>query len=348
MRIEGAWTALVTPLTADGQVDWAGFEKNLEFQISQGITGLVPAGTTAESPTLDWNEHNRVIDAALKRAEGKCGIIAGTGSNSTTETLESTKHAVDNGAEAVLLVDCYYNGPSSLELREQYHGVVARAFPNTVIVPYVIPGRTSTALLPEDLAILAAEFPNVRAVKEATGDLERMARTRSLVGRDFSVMSGDDDITFTMMSDAAIAANGVISVISNVAPAAIEQMTRKALSGDIAGAERIKNALAPLLGIVVVKVDNARVLPDGSRVTVNDRFRNPLPIKTLMAALGMPSGPCRRPLGKMTKAGVDVVRSAAKQVWDSNPEVLAPIGDFYGIDVAARLADDAAWAAVTY
>ena len=347
MRFEGAWTALVTPMTADGEADWAGLEKNIEFQAVQGITGLVPAGTTGESPSLNWGEHNRAIETALRLAKARLSVIAGTGSNSTAETLASTEHAVEHGAEAVLLVDCYYNGPSSLELREQYHGVIAREFPGVSVIPYVIPGRTGTALLPEDLVILANECPNVCAVKEATGDLERMARTRRLVGKSFSIMSGDDDITLRMMSDPAIAANGVISVISNVTPAAVEEMTRKALAGDMAGAAKLQDALAPLFGIVTVKVDNVRTMPDGSRVTVNDRFRNPSAIKTLMAALGMPSGPCRRPLGKMTKSGVDAVRAAAKQVWDENPEILAPVGCFYRVDLDVRLGDDSIWDALS-
>jgi len=343
MRFEGAWTAIVTPMTADGRVDWAGIEENIEFQISQGITGLVPSGTTGESPTLGWDEHNLVIETALRLAKGKCEVLAGTGSNSTSETFESTKHAAEHGAEAVLLVDCYYNGPSSLELREEYHGAVAREFPRVSIVPYVIPGRTGTALLPEDLAILAGECPNVHAVKEATGDLDRMAKTRALLGKEFAILSGDDDLTFRMMTDPMIAANGVISVVSNVAPAAVEQMTRKALAGDLAGAEKLMKALAPLFGVVTVKVDNERILPNSVKVTVNDRFRNPLAIKTLMSALGMPSGPCRRPLGKMTRTGVRIVRNALKQVLATNSEILTPIQKFYGVDIEARLADDDIW-----
>ena len=348
MRFEGAWTALVTPMAADGRVDWSGLEKNIEFQVSQGITGLVPAGTTGESPTLDWGEHNTTVEVALRLAKGKCGVIAGTGSNSTSETLDSTRYAARQGAEAVLLVDCYYNGPSSLELREEYHGAVARAFPDVAVVPYIIPGRTGTAMLVEDLAILADRHPNVRAVKEATGDLARMARTRALLGKDFSIFSGDDDLTFRMMTDSAIAANGVISVVSNVAPAAVGKMTCKALAGDISGAEKLMIALTPLFGIVTVKSDNERMLPDGTRAIVNDRFRNPLAIKSLMMALGMPSGPCRRPLGKMTASGVEIVRAAARNVWSANPEILAPVGEFYGVDIEARLADDMIWKALAY
>jgi 4-hydroxy-tetrahydrodipicolinate synthase len=155
MNFEGAWTALVTPMTSDGAIDWDGFEKNLAFQVDQGITGLVPTGTTGESPTLSWDEHNHVVERTLARSQGKCGVIAGTGSNSTQEAVESTEHAAEHGARAALLVDCYYNGPSSLELREEYYGVLAELFPEVSFVAYVIPGRSGTALGVEDLAILA-------------------------------------------------------------------------------------------------------------------------------------------------------------------------------------------------
>ncbi|MCX8052503.1 MAG: 4-hydroxy-tetrahydrodipicolinate synthase [Armatimonadetes bacterium] len=346
MRLKGAWTAIVTPFLPDMSVDWDGLEKNVEFQISQGIDGLVPTGTTGESPTLDWDEHNGVIDRVMALCKGRCGILAGTGSNSTQEAIESTRHAVASGAEAVLMIDCYYNGPSSQELRDEYYAVIAEQFPETVVVPYVLPGRTGTALAAEDLALLAARFPNVCAVKEATGDLERMALTRKLVGDEFSIMSGDDDITFKMMTDPSIRANGVISVASNVAPAAVRKMVDLAAKGDIEGAKTVMEAIAPLLGTVTVRVDNPRRMPSGETLIVNDRYRNPLPIKTLMAGLGMPSGMCRRPLGRMTRAGVEVVRAAARCVWESNPEVLAPIGEFFKVDVGARIADDEVWAAL--
>lgn len=344
MKMHGAWTAIVTPMNRDLSVDWDGLKKNVDFQIKQGITGVVPVGTTGESPTLDWEEHNLVIEKVAEQCKGKCGVLAGTGSNSTTEAIASTGHAVKSGVGAALVVDCYYNGPSSQELRDDYYAPVAEAFPNTTIVPYIIPGRTGTALLPEDMAILAAKYPNVSAVKEATGDLERMAYTRSLTGPDFSIMSGDDDLTYTMMTDPKIKADGVISVISNIAPAAVAEMVKLAAEGDVQGAEKIKNALAPLFSIVVVKTDNERTLPSGRKVIVNDRYRNPLPIKMLMAGLGLPSGPARRPLGKMSAAGIEVIRLAAKKVWENNPEILQPLEDFFGIDIAARLADDGVWA----
>ena len=348
MNFQGAWTALITPMTTDGGVDWQGLEKNLQFQADQGITGVVPTGTTGESPTLIWDEHNKVIERTLKQLAGKCQVIAGTGSNSTQEAVESTEHAAEHGAKAALLVDCYYNGPSSLELRNEYYGVLAELFPDVFFIPYVIPGRSGTALAVEDLVILAGEYPNINAVKEATGDLERMAKTRSLLGPEFFILSGDDDITYKMMTSPEIKAAGVISVVSNVVPAAVQKMVENIRSGDLATASALRDALSPLFGIVTVKVDSARTLPSGTTAVVQDRFRNPLAIKTLMSALGMPAGPGRQPLGKMTADGVNVVRDAARTVWENNPEILAPIGDFFGVDVEGRIAEDSVWAELSY
>jgi 4-hydroxy-tetrahydrodipicolinate synthase len=348
MNFEGAWTALVTPMTDGGNIDWEGFEKNLAFQIDQGISGLVPTGTTGESPTLSWDEHNNVVERTLARALGKCEVIAGTGSNSTREAVESTEHAAAHGARAALLVDCYYNGPSSLELREEYYGVLAERFPEVSFVAYVIPGRSGTSLGVEDLAVLAGRYPNFAAVKEATGDLARMARTRQLTGPNFNIISGDDDLTFKMLTDPSIAAQGVISVVSNIAPAAVREMVQKALSGDVDGACKIHQALSPLFGIVTVKAESERTLPGGNSLYVQDRFRNPLPVKCLMEALGMPAGPARRPLGRMSAEGVSVLRDAVKKMWKDNPEILAPIGSFYNVDIEARIMDDSCWANLSY
>ncbi len=244
------------------------------------------------------------------------------------------------------MVDCYYNGPSSQELRDEYYAVVADEFPDTTIVPYVIPGRTGTALTVEDMAILASKFPNINAVKESTGDFARLARTRKLLRPDFSIMSGDDDITCRMMTDPEIRADGVISVTANIAPAAVKKMVDAAASGDTRTAKAIGEILAPLFAVVTVKVDNERTLASGERVMVNDRYRNPLPVKTLMAGLGMPAGPCRRPLGAMSKRGVDEVRWAAHTVWHSCPEVFEPIARFYQVDIGARIEDDDIWNAL--
>jgi len=245
-------------------------------------------------------------------------------------------------------VDCYYNGPSSLELRQEYHARIAKACPQVDVIPYVIPGRTGCALSPEDVVILASEFPNVRAVKEATGDLERMKLTRKLAGSAFSILSGDDDLTFTMMTDPAISASGVISVMSNVAPAAVTAMAKACLKGETAKAQGLRDALAPLFGIVTVSVQQERQMPDGTTRQVKDKFRNPAAVKTLMNGLGMPAGTMRPPMGRMTAKGVQVVRAAAQTVWRNHPEILQPVAEAYGVDIPARLADDSLWAALSY
>ncbi len=336
-RFEGCWTAVVTPFDRKGEVDYEGLEKNVRFLIENG-SNLVPTGTTGESPTLDWREHDRVITKTVKLAKGKAFVIAGTGSNSTKEAFRGTKHAVEVGAQGVLLVDCYYNGPSSLELRTQYYEVIAKAFRKTFIVPYVIPGRTGTKLEVEDLAILHRKYKNVRSVKEATGDLERMAKTRSLCGEDFDILSGDDDKTFEMMTRHDIRASGVISVMSNIVPGPINAMVMSILKGDMERADYLKKVLDPLFKVVTVNTIESY---EGFEVPC--KFRNPVAIKTMMKGLGMPAGPCRPPLGKMTPKGVEVVRNALKTVYEKDKEILRPIEDFYKVKIEDRLTNDRYW-----
>ena len=341
--LKGCFTALVTPFTGDHKLDRAGLEKLLEFQIASGIDGLLAVGTTGESPTLDWKEHNDVTRLVCEGTQGRCKAIAGTGSNSTRETLEGTAHAAKFGADAVLLVDPYYNGPSSLEIRREYVAPVAERFPEIDLIPYVIPGRTGTQLLPEDLAILYRRYPNVRTVKEATGNLENMARTRTCCGGDYTILSGDDDKTLEMITSDAIRASGVISVASNIAPKALTNFTRLLLAGKRAEAEALLKGLKPLFGLVTVKTEEET--PYGA---VTCRARNPLAAKTLMNILGMPAGPCRQPLGKMTKKGVQVVLEAARTVQKTAPEIFAPVAEFFGVDIQRRLADEANWKGLCY
>lgn len=336
-RFEGCWTAMVTPFNRKGEIDFEGLEKNIQFQIENGAN-LVPTGTTGESPTLDWREHDRVITRTVKIAKKKAFVIAGTGSNSTKEALRGTKHAYEVGAEAVLLVDCYYNGPSTLELRTQYYELIAKAFRRIFIVPYIIPGRTGTKLEVEDLAILHRKFKNVRAVKEATGDLERMAKTRTICGDDFDILSGDDDKTFDMMTREDIRASGVISVMSNIVPGAINEMVRAILCGDMGRASRLRDILDPLFKVVTVNTIESY---EGFEVPC--KFRNPVPIKTIMRGLGIPAGPCRPPLGRMTQKGIEIVRSAIKEVYERDKTVLQPIQDFYKVNIEERLSHDKYW-----
>lgn len=336
-RFEGCWTAMITPFDRKGEIDFEGLEKNVLFQIQQGAN-LVPTGTTGESPTLDWREHDRVITKTAKIAKNRAFVMAGTGSNSTREAIRGTKHAVEVGAQAVLLVDCYYNGPSSLELRREYYGIIAKAFRKTFVTPYVVPGRTGTKLEVEDLAILHRKFKTVRSVKEATGDLERMAKTRTLLGEDFDILSGDDDKTFEMMTRNDIRASGVVSVMSNIVPGPINEMVRATLNGDMEKANRLREVLDLLFKVVTVNTIESY---EGFEVPA--KFRNPVGIKTMMKGLGMPSGPCRPPLGKMTPKGIEIVRTALKQVYERDKEGLMPIQDFFKVNIEERLSNDRYW-----
>ncbi len=340
----GSYTALITPFISNGmEIDRAGLEKLVTFQVESGISGILAVGTTGESPTLSWDEHDAVIEMAARLTRGRCLCIAGAGSNNTAEALAATRHARDQGVDAVLLVDPYYNGPSSLEIRREYVAPIAREFPALDIIPYIIPGRTGAQLLPEDLALLNKACPNVASVKEATGNLDNMRRTRKCCGPDFMIFSGDDALTFDMMTDPAIQAAGVISVISNIAPRAVTRMVSLLQQGALQEAQALRDALSPLFDLVTVKT--VEHTPYGD---VACRARNPLAVKTLMAVLGMPSGPCRRPLGKMTRKGLDTVLGVARKVWHSNPEILQPIGDFFGVNVGRRLEDERSHATFVY
>ncbi len=327
----GCYTATITPFAGEA-VDWKGLDRLVEFQIQSGVTGVLAVGTTGESPILSWDEHNEVTERIARQCRGKCLCIAGTGSNNPKETLDGTRHAVDYGAQAVLLVDPYYNGPSSLEIRREYVAPVARAFPSIDIIPYVIPGRTGTQLLPEDLGILFRDYPNVNTVKEATGAIENMRRTRDCCGPDFNILSGDDPMTVEMMTDPKVKAAGVISVASNVAPGATTEMVSLLLAGRAAEAKALADKLAPLFNLVTVKTTEKT--PYGEVVC---RARNPLAYKTLMAILGMPSGGCKPPLGKMTRNGLNKVLEAARTVLLTAPEILKPIEDFFGVNIEERL-----------
>jgi len=330
-------------MTKINEVDYEGLHRLVEFQIKEGVNGILAVGTTGESPTLDWNEHNKVTERIHEYAAGRCLTIAGTGSNSTQEAIEGTAHAQHVGIRCVLLVDPYYNGPSSLEIRREYIDPVARKFPDIQVIPYVIPGRTGTQLLPQDLAMLHQQYKNVTVVKEATGNLDNMRLTRKLCGPSFTILSGDDDKTFTMMTTPEIAASGVISVISNIAPRAVRDIAQYILDGKTEEARNLQDALQPLFDIVTVKTTE-----DTPFGPVTCKARNPLACKTLMNVLGMPSGPCRRPLGKMTRNGLEVVVANARRIYEKDPEILAPIEDFFDVSLQERLYNERFWQGLTY
>jgi 4-hydroxy-tetrahydrodipicolinate synthase len=305
-------------------------------------------GSTGESATVTHEEHSLVIQKTVEYAKGRVKVMAGTGSNSTEEALYETKKAVESGVDVCLLVDCYYNKPSSMELRKEYYEVVLKKFPKMDFISYAIPGRSVTVILPEDLALLRSQFANLVGVKEATGDLERMRRTRDITDENFSIISGDDPITLQMMSDPLIKSCGVVSVISNIAPNAVEELTQLILKGKIEEARKIDKALMPLFNEVGVKTVEKIKLPNGETAEVTQKFPNPVPVKTMMAGLGMQSGLCKRPLGRLTKQGVQKVRDALKEVWKNNPKALEPIEGFYDVSIADRLEDDKNWSKLSY
>jgi 4-hydroxy-tetrahydrodipicolinate synthase len=339
----GCYTASVTPMQKNYEVDFEGLRALVNFQISQGVSGILAVGTTGESPTLTWGEHNLVIEKIHEYSGSRALTIAGTGSNCTRESIKGTEHAFDVGVKAILLVDPYYNGPSSLEIRREYVAPISERFPDLQIIPYVIPGRSGTQLLPQDLATLHSKYRNVNAVKEATGNFENMKLTRKFCGEKFHILSGDDDKTFNMMVDKDIKASGVVSVASNVAPEAVQNMTTLILDGKVKKAAKLLDALKPLFQIVTVKT-----MEETRFGEVLVKARNPLPIKSLMNVLGMPAGSPRQPLGRMTKKGFKVVLEAGREVYEKNPEILEPIESFFDVDLSKRLYKEKFWKDLTY
>ncbi|MGB5810923.1 MAG: 4-hydroxy-tetrahydrodipicolinate synthase [Polyangiales bacterium] len=346
-RPHGVWTALATPFSPDRQVDHDAFRRLIEFQLDEGVDGVVPCGTTGESPTLSWQEHDAVIDTAVQAVEGRAGVLAGTGSNNTKEAIRGTARAKKAGATAALLVDCYYNGPSSLELRTEYYEQILDQVPDIPIVPYIIPGRSGCALSAADLAVLHLNHPQrVPTVKEATGDLERMRLDRQLAGPALSILSGDDDMTLAMMRDPAVRACGVVSVMANLVPGSLRGMVRAQDADDLEEADRLAEALSPILQLVTCSVTSVRTLPNGQTAETTDKFRNPVPLKTMMAGLGMLSATTRPPLGHMNADGVAQCRDALQQVHASDPGILGPIEDAFDVRIGQRLGDDTLWSAL--
>lgn len=343
---EGVLTALITPFGQNGKMAVSKFhlERNIEFQIQAGVFGIVPAGTTGETPTFEWHEQMRFIRELTTYVRKRLFVLAGTGSNSTAEAQHHSRLAVGHyGADGALVVDCYYNKPASDQLLRYYHIPVAlevfEANPEAIYVPYIIPGRTCCQLEPGDLALLAKQCSNVVGVKEATGNLENMALTRQLLGSDFAIMSGDDGLTAQMMLSNAVRGNGVISVMSNIVPKAIVDMVAAFARNDVIRGQELNVQLKPLFDLVMIKAKIATQVGD-STVEREVKYPNPCSIKTMMAILGMDSGLMRPPLGPMAPSGVAIVRQALRQVWNNNPELLAPIEAHYKVDIAARLVDD--------
>ena len=266
----GAMTAMITPFR-DGKLDEGRLREQIEHQIAGGIDGLVPVGTTGESPTLNFDEHERVIELTVKFARGRVPVIAGTGGNATTEALELHQYARDAGATACLSVNPYYNKPTQ-EGMYRHFMTLAEKVPLPVVL-YNIPGRTGVTMSPQTVARLRNANPQIFvAIKEATGSLDQASEIRSLC--DMTILSGDDSLTLPLMS---IGAAGVISVLSNLLPAEINGMVKLAMEGNFRDASAIHHRLFPLMRAMFL---------DG----------NPVGIKFAMKTAGRDSGELRLPL----------------------------------------------------
>ena len=268
--MEGAFTALVTPFTADGTaVDFEALKALVEFQIAGGINGIVPCGTTGECPTLSHEEHEQVIDTVVKTAAGRVPVIAGTGSNCTAEALRLTRSAKDSGADAALIVNPYYNKPGQRGLFEHFKAICAVGLP---IVLYNIPSRTGITMSPQTVADLYNQFPEIVAIKEATGSLDQASAIAGLC--DITILSGDDSLTLPLFS---VGAKGVISVASNVSPPKVLAITDNALKGDYAAAREAHHHLFKLCRAMFLEA-------------------NPQPVKAGMAMMGLCTSAVRLPL----------------------------------------------------
>lgn len=287
---EGVHTALVTPFT-DGNVDEACLRALIDRQFENGVTGVVPVGTTGESPTLTHDEHRRVIELTVEQAAGRGLVMAGTGSNSTREAINLTQAAEKAGANACLLVSPYYNKPSQRGLFEHFKAIAeSTALP---LVLYSISGRTGREIGIDTIVRLQEACPNILAAKEAEGSVDRVGQLVADCGDDFEVLSGDDSLTLPFMSVGAV---GVISVASNLIPAQMAALVKAALDNDYAAAREIHHRYVALFS-AFLKLDT-----------------NPVPIKTAMALAGLCKVDLRRPLLSMEDDSVASLKSTLESL----------------------------------
>lgn len=240
VQIKGSITALITPM-ADGHVDEKAFRKLIDWQIREGTSGIVPVGTTGESPTLTENEHKLIVEVAVEQSDRRVPVIAGTGSNSTQEALGYTRHAKDAGADAALIVVPYYNKPTQEGIYAHFRSI-ADAIEIPILV-YNVPGRTVANITPETLARLARDCPNIIGTKDATADLTRPSKQRLLSGHEFIQLSGEDG---TALGFNAHGGTGCISVTANVAPRLCAEFQNATLAGDYIRALQLQDRLMPL------------------------------------------------------------------------------------------------------
>lgn len=283
----GAWTALVTPMNADGEVNYADLRRLVEYQIAGGIDGILSVGTSGESPTLSHSEHLEVIAKTIEFAAGRVPVLAGTGANSTHEAVTLTREAEKLGAQAFLHVAPYYNKPNQ-EGVFRHFAAVAEATDKPIML-YSIPGRCGIEIAAETVIRLRKTFPNIVGIKEAGGSCDKVSQLVRALDPEFVVTSGDDSLTLPFM---AVGAKGIISVASNRLPRQVTQMVAKMRAGDIAGALTLHNAMADLFKKFFIEP-------------------NPVPAKFALARAGIISSPAvRLPLVEISETNGAILAAA--------------------------------------
>ncbi len=277
MLFSGAMTALVTPFK-NGAVDEEAYRALIEWQIAEGIHGLVPCGTTGESATLTHEEHERVIGICIEQAAGRVPVLAGAGSNNTQEAIRLARFAKTAGADGALLITPYYNKPTQEGLYRHFRAIAEAV--DMPLVPYNVPGRTGCNLLPATLGRLAHDCPNIVGIKEATGDLHQGSQTIAACPEGFSVLSGDDFTALPLMS---IGGSGVISVTSNIMPGAMSRLCNLFKQDELTEAARLHHQLYSLHQAMFVE-------------------SNPIPVKTALALMGRMELELRLPLCPLSDA----------------------------------------------
>jgi 4-hydroxy-tetrahydrodipicolinate synthase len=284
---QGSFVAMVTPFR-NGKVDEAKLRELVELHVANGTDGLIPCGTTGESPSLNHDEHRRVVEIVVEAARGRIRVVAGTGSNSTAEAIDLTKHAERAGAAGALVVNPYYNKPTQEGLYRHF-----RAVAESVAIPilvYNIQSRTAVNVETDTMARLARDVRNIVGVKEASGSLDQMSQVIAACGPDFSVLSGDDNITLPLL---AIGGSGVVSVIANIVPRETADLVHAALDGDWKRARDLHYRLFPLARAAFLET-------------------NPIPIKEAMAMAGMIEPEFRLPMCRMSDANREKLRAILK------------------------------------
>ena len=284
----GTYTAIVTPFQANGQLDTEALERLVQAQLKGGVDGLVPVGTTGESPTLSYEEHIQVIELCVKFAAGRCKILAGTGANSTSEAIYLTKAAEEVGADGSLQVAPYYNKPTQEGLFQHFKAIAGET--DLPLVLYSIPGRCGIEIAVDTIARLAAACPNVVGIKEAGGSCDRVSQLRQALGRHFNILSGDDSLTLPFMS---VGAEGVISVASNVIPREVSHMVDYFRSGRPDAALKLHAKYYPLFKDLFIET-------------------NPIPVKAALALLGQIKEEYRLPLVRMSAKNRATLKSTLK------------------------------------